>query len=218
MTRPDLRGNYGGWQALDATPQEVSRQSGTMVTGPASVRAVKDGLDMLYDTKFVTSEVNADILYHLQQEDLSFVAVDSNLTRVGALVATKTVGYFAMNDITNEYKYPEGSLEERVSANQGRPLAGKHHDIKFSIDCADNLQYGQPIVFTVACKSTSVTKLTVSIIATVQLVNYVGGVGRTVKQYREAGTIESNNEGLTITVCCFIESIIPIMSYKQKNY
>ena len=197
MTRPDLRGNYGGWQALDATPQEVSKQSGTMVTGPASVRAVKDGLDMLYDTKFVTSEVNADILYHVQQEDSSFVVIDSNLTRVGALVATKAVGYFAMNDITNEYKYPEGSLEERVSATQGRPQVGKQRNVKFSINCASNLEYGRPVVFTVSCKSTAFTTLTVGIIATVQLVNYVGGVGRTVKQYKEVETIERKDEGLT---------------------
>ena len=200
MTRPDLRGNYGGWQTVDATPQEVSKRSGTMVTGPASVRAVKDGLDMPYDTKFVTSEVNADILYHMQQEDSSFVVVDSNLTLVGSLVATKTVGFFAMNDITNEYKYPEGSLEERVSATQGRPQVDKQHNVNFSIDCANNLEYGHPIVFTVTCKSTSSTTLTVSIIATVQLVNYIGGVGRTVKQYKETGTIEkTNNKGLTIT-------------------
>ena len=199
MTRPDLRGNYGGWQALDATPQEVSGQSGTMVTGPASVRAVKDGQDLSYDTKFVTAEVNADILYHVQQEDSSFVVADSNITRVGALVATKAIGQFTMADITEEYKYPEGSFEERVSATQGPPQVGKPRNVKFSIECANNLEYGRPVVFTVTCKSTSFTMLTVGIVATVQLVNYIGGVGKTVKKFREVETIERKDEGSNIT-------------------
>ena len=38
MARPDLEGNHGGWQALDATPQELSPHSRSMVVGPASVQ------------------------------------------------------------------------------------------------------------------------------------------------------------------------------------
>ena len=38
MTRPDLEGDFGGWQAYDATPQEPSPHSGTRVVGPASVQ------------------------------------------------------------------------------------------------------------------------------------------------------------------------------------
>ena len=38
MTRPDLTGDFGGWQAYDATPQEPSPHSGNMVVGPASVQ------------------------------------------------------------------------------------------------------------------------------------------------------------------------------------
>ena len=36
MARSDLEGNHGGWQALDATPQELSPHTRTMVVGPAS--------------------------------------------------------------------------------------------------------------------------------------------------------------------------------------
>ncbi len=35
--RSDVAGPYGGWQALDATPQEVSDFSETLVVGPAPV-------------------------------------------------------------------------------------------------------------------------------------------------------------------------------------
>ena len=42
MQRPDLHekkpGHYGGWQALDATPQELSPHTRTMVVGPASLQ------------------------------------------------------------------------------------------------------------------------------------------------------------------------------------
>ena len=55
MTRPDLPPGYGGWQALDSTPQEES--SGKFQTGPASVRAIKEGLSFNYDTNFVIAEV-----------------------------------------------------------------------------------------------------------------------------------------------------------------
>lgn len=38
MQRPDLDKHLGGWQALDATPQEISSHSRTMVVGPASIQ------------------------------------------------------------------------------------------------------------------------------------------------------------------------------------
>lgn len=57
MARPDLPPGFGGWQALDATPQEVSRQGGGYRLGPCSVRAVKLAQRMNYDVEFVISEV-----------------------------------------------------------------------------------------------------------------------------------------------------------------
>ena len=43
MERSDLKGHYGGWQALDATPQEPSPHSGVFTLGPAPVAAIKVG-------------------------------------------------------------------------------------------------------------------------------------------------------------------------------
>ena len=45
MERPDLKGAYGGWQAVDATPQEPSPDTpGNVFTlGPAPVFAIKEG-------------------------------------------------------------------------------------------------------------------------------------------------------------------------------
>lgn len=68
MTRPDLPRGYGGWQIIDATPQETSDK--IMRCGPASVAAVKKGeVGYLYDTPFVFSEVNADIVHFQEDEE-----------------------------------------------------------------------------------------------------------------------------------------------------
>ena len=45
MERSDLKGHYGGWQALDATPQELSGHSDTYTLGPAPLAAIKEGQD-----------------------------------------------------------------------------------------------------------------------------------------------------------------------------
>ena len=60
MSRPDLPEGYGGWQALDATPQEESPQGGKYRLGPTSIRAVKLGQRMNYDMEFVLSEVGVE--------------------------------------------------------------------------------------------------------------------------------------------------------------
>ena len=57
MSRPDLPAGYGGWQALDATPQEESPQGGGYRTGPCSLGAIKNGNSLNYDTNFVIAEV-----------------------------------------------------------------------------------------------------------------------------------------------------------------
>jgi len=62
MTRPDLPAGYGGWQVIDATPQETSE--GLYRTGPASVEAVRRGeIGLAYDAPFVFAEVNADLVH-----------------------------------------------------------------------------------------------------------------------------------------------------------
>ena len=61
MARPDLPLGYGGWQAIDATPQETS--SGFFQCGPASLAAIKEGaVGLNYDVQFLLSSVNADMV------------------------------------------------------------------------------------------------------------------------------------------------------------
>ena len=58
MACPDLPSGFGGWQALDATPQEESPQGG----------GYKLGQRVKYDVEFVFSEVNADVRYSRPRE------------------------------------------------------------------------------------------------------------------------------------------------------
>ncbi|XP_068961795.1 protein-glutamine gamma-glutamyltransferase 5 isoform X1 [Petaurus breviceps papuanus] len=111
MARKDLPSKYGGWQLLDATPQETS--NGVYCCGPASVRAIKEGeVDLNYDTAFAFSMVNADcvswLVYGGKEEKLHR---DTNL--VGNFISTKSVQSDEREDVTENYKYEEGSVQER---------------------------------------------------------------------------------------------------------
>uniref|UniRef100_A0A8C0Z9R8 protein-glutamine gamma-glutamyltransferase n=1 Tax=Cyanistes caeruleus TaxID=156563 RepID=A0A8C0Z9R8_CYACU len=110
--RPDLGRSYNGWQVLDATPQEQSR--GIFQCGPASVLAIKEGeVDLDYDTLFVYSEVNADCNRWIVYNDGTKKRVYCDTEIIGRSISTKAVGSNGRVDVTANYKYPEGSSEER---------------------------------------------------------------------------------------------------------
>ena len=190
MTRPDLHGNYSGWQAVDATPQEISDYSGTMVTGPASVRAIKEGKDLKYDNLFVMAEVNADVLYHVEFNGKSIV-IGSNTTRVGSLIATKKVGKDELEDITLEYKHEEGSLEERATAST-RPTT----DVKFTLSTEQSVPIGKPCTFTLTMKTVASENMTVDLVMKANSVTYTGSVGALLKEMKTSKTVNSSGEGV----------------------
>lgn len=58
---------YGGWQAIDATPQETSQAAGEndfyYQCGPASLEAIKKGaVGLNFDVAFMVASVNADLM------------------------------------------------------------------------------------------------------------------------------------------------------------
>jgi len=191
MTRPDLDGNYGGWQAVDSTPQEISDISGTTVTGPASVRAIKEGKDLIYDNLFVISEVNADILYHMEKDGKSAV-VDSDTTSVGTFIATKKVGKDELEDITLEYKYKEGTLEERATAST-RPST----DVKFKLSTEPNVPIGKSCTFTLTLKTALSESIKVDLVMQANPVTYTGGVGKLLEKKVTTSIVsKSSGEGM----------------------
>lgn len=67
---------------------------------------------MKYDTKFVFTEVNGDkFIWVVKQEQgrdkKTLIAVES--MSIGQNISTKMVGQNQREDITSQYKYPEGS-------------------------------------------------------------------------------------------------------------
>ncbi|XP_062843515.1 protein-glutamine gamma-glutamyltransferase K [Trichomycterus rosablanca] len=114
MARPDLPPGMGGWQAVDATPQETSQ--GIYRCGPASLMAIRTGQVYLkHDTPFIFAEVNSDKIYWQRNLDGTFSNVHIEKNVVGHCISTKAVGSDQRADITHMYKHPEGSEEERIA-------------------------------------------------------------------------------------------------------
>ncbi|XP_077390164.1 protein-glutamine gamma-glutamyltransferase K-like isoform X2 [Festucalex cinctus] len=114
MARHDLPPGMGGWQALDATPQETSQ--GTFRCGPASLAAIRNGHVFLkHDAQFVFAEVNSDKIYWQRNPDGTFSQIYSEKKVVGHLISTKAVGSDERSDITHLYKHPEGTEAERIA-------------------------------------------------------------------------------------------------------
>ncbi|XP_059934185.1 protein-glutamine gamma-glutamyltransferase E [Mesoplodon densirostris] len=113
FTRTDLGPSYSGWQVLDATPQE--RSQGVFQCGPASVVALREGnVDWDFDMPFIFAEVNADrITWICNSWTGKPKKNSSDPYTVGKFISTKAVGRNSRVDVTNNYKYPEGSSQER---------------------------------------------------------------------------------------------------------
>ncbi|XP_029467470.1 protein-glutamine gamma-glutamyltransferase E-like [Rhinatrema bivittatum] len=117
FVRKDLGSQYKGWQVLDATPQEPSE--GLSQCGPTSVNAIKEGdVHLKCDTPFVFAEVNADVVNWICSKDGRKKRIACDTSRVGKFISTKAVGQNIREDITANYKYPEGSAKEREIYNK----------------------------------------------------------------------------------------------------
>uniref|UniRef100_A0A3Q3KL59 protein-glutamine gamma-glutamyltransferase n=1 Tax=Monopterus albus TaxID=43700 RepID=A0A3Q3KL59_MONAL len=114
MTRADLPPNFGGWQVVDATPQETS--DGFYRCGPASVAAVKEGLLCHpFDLRFVFAEVQSEVVCMKRDRYGTLTPFAVYKDYVGKAIYTKAIGSTAPEDITHTYKYPDGSVEDERS-------------------------------------------------------------------------------------------------------
>lgn len=87
---------------------QIPFSPGAYCCGPAPVKAIKEGeLRLNYDIPFVFAEVNADVVYWVLQKDGSRKKTIHSST-VGKNMSTKSVGKDTREDITHNYKYPEG--------------------------------------------------------------------------------------------------------------
>lgn len=85
---------------------------GRFQCGPCPVKAVREGdVYLPYDSKFVYAEVNADRVYWVVKKvngKEKYFKVGMETQAIGKNISTKAVGQNRREDITKEYKYPEG--------------------------------------------------------------------------------------------------------------
>ncbi|XP_056638436.1 hemocyte protein-glutamine gamma-glutamyltransferase-like [Diorhabda sublineata] len=160
MARPDLPVGYGGWQAIDATPQETS--DGFFQCGPASLEAIKKGqVGFNYDVGFMVASVNADLMrWKIDHSNvLGFKRIYCNKYHVGRFILTKQPFMYDYNgdrdrqDITSQYKAEEGSKAERLSllnAVRGTEAAKRFYDmpeemedVEFTLQDLDRIKIGE---------------------------------------------------------------------------
>jgi len=186
MTRPDLPEGYGGWQAIDATPQEASE--GVMRCGPASIRAIKEGHVYLpYDTPFIYGEVNGDVCnWKVNTFDLSYEVSNINSNTVGRYLSTKKVGSsFQREDVTELYKYAEYSGDETRVRNQVMKMSHRYAhvketaqlhecDVSFSLICPEEMAFGKDGIVGLQMTNKGNANRTVSVSLTAKISFYTG--------------------------------------------
>ncbi|NP_001004647.1 protein-glutamine gamma-glutamyltransferase 2a [Danio rerio] len=183
MTRPDLALGYEGWQASDPTPQH--RSDGVFCCGPASVRAIKEGeLTFKFDVPFVYAEVNADVVEYIKLRDGRVFKMGGSTTEIGKSISTKAVGRDEREDITHNYKYPEGSEEERKvfkKANHHNKLAqaGEEPGLHIKIRVTPDMQIGSDFDVYAEIKNNTMVTKSCRVMFYAQAVSYNGTLGET---------------------------------------
>nr|XP_033789683.1 protein-glutamine gamma-glutamyltransferase 4 [Geotrypetes seraphini] len=190
MKRQDLPSGFDGWQAIDATPQEPSED--IFQCGPSPLKAIKTGeVYLLHDSKFIFAEVNADRIYWLVKTvdgRENKVQVKEEKLCIGKCISTKAVGMNTREDITCQYKFEEGSPEERkamalacsyiqphgcVSNPTPSPFVSSPA-IKVEILGDKTLLPGNPIALNIVINNSSTQVQTVNLIANCKIVTYTG--------------------------------------------
>lgn len=192
--RPDLPDGHDGWQAHDATPQETSE--GVFRCGPASVNAVKKGEVYLpYDTGFIFAEVNGDRVYwQVDDADGSMIAYNKETHSIGKYISTKAPGSDERLNVTGDYKYREGSREEREAVEFANKFSTRkeydiyradEEDVRFRFDVVDDISMGDNFEVKVVAENTSDFFRTAKVNITSIMAFYTGITAKPLKQKKE---------------------------------
>jgi transglutaminase 1 len=229
MTRPDLPSGYGGWQIIDATPQEQSDK--IFRCGPASVEAVRKGVvGYLYDTPFVFSEVNADIVHFQEDEnsDWGFSRLSINQYHVGRKILTKRIDVTDEKrdsdkwDVTSLYKNPEGTEAERLAvynAIKGIPKAQHlydfpnkgEEDVFFDLIDIDSIPFGESFEVVVKIENRSNEQRTISAVLSASSVFYTGVTANCLKKSQDTFSVnpgQKENVRITITSNEYLDKLV----------
>ncbi|XP_065150830.2 coagulation factor XIII A chain-like [Paramisgurnus dabryanus] len=207
MKRLDLPPQYSGWQVIDSTPQETS--DGLYRCGPTSVNAIKEGeISYQFDARFVFAELNSDVIYYQSDKYGKRKVIYVDPTYVGKLVLTKKLNSSEYEDITSNYKYPEGTLEEReamdLAESRGVPTRNNLAPAASGLDIevqADVVKMGDNFKLTMNLKNLTTKKCTIHTTLTGCVVYYTGVISSFFKFDNDEVTVESlQTETLKIDV------------------
>ncbi|CAG9127446.1 unnamed protein product [Plutella xylostella] len=200
MARPDLPAGFGGWQSIDATPQEKS--SGLYQCGPAPLEAVKQGvLGLSYDVGFMVATVNADLMRWRRdpESETGWSIVDTKNYYIGKMILTKKPYVFDPNgdedreDITHQYKHTEGSASERLALMNGvrqserakryyAVLNNTSSDVQFSLRDIDTVFIGDEFRICVDITNTSEEGRNIKAVLSATSIFYNGVKSQVVKK------------------------------------
>ncbi|XP_049279486.1 annulin-like isoform X1 [Anopheles funestus] len=224
MQRPDLGissdGDYGGWQAIDATPQESS--DGMYRCGPASVLAVKLGEVLKpYDNNFLFAEVNADkVFWRYTGPHHPLKLLRKDVLGIGLFISTKAVGRWEREDITASYKFAEKSEEERATMLKALKQANSYfsryylneefNEVYFNFELRDDIKIGEAFSVILLVKNrSSESRHVVEGSLHVDTVLYTGKDRDSVKVDTFSVTLEPGTEE-------FIRMVVEFHDYYRK--
>jgi len=131
LNRSDLPLGYGGWNCTDGCP--VITRFGIEQCGPAPLNAIKNGDTFIqHDTGFMFSCVNADTAEWLVREEQNGHAsilglLARNRYKVGSCIVTKEPNRNRVSKITDDYKFAEGSQENKVAWEKALTFVGLNY-------------------------------------------------------------------------------------------
>ncbi|XP_022103026.1 protein-glutamine gamma-glutamyltransferase K-like isoform X2 [Acanthaster planci] len=224
MSRPDVPPGYGGWQAVDATPQETSGD--IYRAGPCSVSSIKQGqVYYPYDARFVFAEVNGDIVNWQVKNDHEFEVMSIKKSSVGKNISTKAVGSRDRQDLTREYKHPEGSAAERAAVKTAvsfgtSPWVYDHpentEDVHAELELPD-LWVGADFEVKVPLTNRSQENRSVSITVIVQVVYYTGVLAAKIKKMDkkfQLGPGQSDQITMSVNADEYLDKMVDQSAFK----
>ncbi|XP_053402717.1 hemocyte protein-glutamine gamma-glutamyltransferase-like [Mercenaria mercenaria] len=218
LARPDLPPGYGGWQAIDATPQETSE--GVYCMGPMSLLAVKRGeVFYPYDGRFLFAEVNADKVYWQMDANGKMNQVYVQKYGVGRFISTKRAYGRATwreisagldpdrEDITEQYKFKEGTDEERTAVQRANLVSSRKvvyetvaEDVEFELCANPDTFMGDTVKFCLKLKNTSDSTRTVNGTLMLASTYYTGVLHKKVREQDIDKTVLQPKEDKCIDV------------------
>ncbi|XP_034720739.1 coagulation factor XIII A chain-like [Etheostoma cragini] len=197
IKRDDLPAGLGGWQAVDATPQEMS--DGYFRCGPASIIGIKEGfISHPYDGRFIFSEVNSDVIYSKRDRYGTLTPYRVERDYIGKGVFTKSLGSDSPNDITHTYKYPIDSPEDKRTKARADELGLQRDESELPetplsvIITTSQVDLGQDVIAQVDFYNQSDVPTTIQANLTGSVIFYTGIRANHLKDHKFTITVPAN--------------------------